>query len=80
MEEIFTLADRVTVLRNGQLVTTVPVAQTDTLSLVALMLGRDPEQVRASGLTAFSETGTGQRQRDRAGGRAPHASATCPTT
>lgn len=57
MEEIFTLADRVTVLRNGQLVTTVPIAQTDTLSLVALMLGRNPEQVRASGLTAFSETG-----------------------
>ena len=62
MEEIFTLANRVTVLRNGQLVTTVPVAQTDTLSLIALMLGRDPEQVRASGQTAFSEAGTGQRQ------------------
>ena len=57
MEEIFTLADRVTVLRNGQLVTTVPVAQTDTLSLIALMLGRNPEQVRGSGLTAFSEAG-----------------------
>jgi ribose transport system ATP-binding protein len=62
MEEIFTLADRVTVLRNGQLVTTVPISQTDTLSLVALMLGRNPEQVRASGLTAFSETDTATRR------------------
>ena len=58
MEEIFTLADRVTVLRNGQLVTTVPIAETDTLGLIAQMLGRNPEQVRASGLTAFSETDT----------------------
>lgn len=55
MEEIFTLADRISVLRNGQLVATLQVSQTDTLSVVALMLGRQPEEVRASGLTAFSE-------------------------
>lgn len=55
LEEIFALADRVTVLRNGQLVATLPVAQTDTLALVALMLGRKPEEVRASGVTAFTE-------------------------
>jgi len=56
MEEIFTLADRATVLRNGRLVATVSIAETDTLGLVAMMLGRDPEEVRAQGLTAFSET------------------------
>jgi galactofuranose transport system ATP-binding protein len=55
LEEIFALADRVTVLRNGQLVATLPIAQTDTLGLVALMLGRNPEEVRTSGLTAFTE-------------------------
>ncbi|HEY8282962.1 MAG TPA: sugar ABC transporter ATP-binding protein [Chloroflexota bacterium] len=55
MEEIFTLAQRVTILRNGQLVATLPIGETDTLSLVALMLGRKPEEVRASGKTAFSE-------------------------
>ncbi len=54
MEEIFTLSDRVTVLRNGQLVSTLPIGETDELSLVALMLGRRPEEVRHSGLTAFS--------------------------
>ncbi len=58
MEEIFTLADRATVLRNGRLVATLPIAGTDTLELVALMLGRDPEEVRAQGLTAFSEAAT----------------------
>jgi galactofuranose transport system ATP-binding protein len=56
LEEIFELADRVTVLRNGQHVATLPIDQTDTLGLVALMLGRNPEEVRASGLTAFTET------------------------
>jgi galactofuranose transport system ATP-binding protein len=57
LEEIFALADRVTVLRDGRLVTTTNVSEVDTLGLVALMLGRNPEQVRASGVTAFSETG-----------------------
>ena len=56
MEEIFTLADCATVLRNGRLVSTLPIAETDTLGLVALMLGRNPQEVRAQGLTAFSET------------------------
>ncbi|MGH2411689.1 MAG: ATP-binding cassette domain-containing protein, partial [Chloroflexota bacterium] len=55
MEEIFALAERVTVLRNGRLVQTMAVAETDTLSIVSLMLGRRPEEVRASGLTAFSD-------------------------
>jgi monosaccharide-transporting ATPase len=58
MEEIFTLADRATVLRNGRLVATLPIAETDTLGLVALMLGRDPDEVRAQGLTAFSAADT----------------------
>src|ERR671938_1768204 len=57
LEEIFELADRVTVLRNGQHVATLLIDQTDTLGLVALMLGRNPDDVRASGLTAFTETG-----------------------
>ncbi len=65
MEEIFTLADRATVLRNGRLVATLPIAETDTLGLVAMMLGRDPEEVRAQGLTAFSETAAVARQAER---------------
>ncbi len=58
MEEIFMLADRATVLRNGRLVATLPLAETDTLGLVAMMLGRDPDEVRAQGLTAFSAADT----------------------
>ncbi len=57
MDEIFALSDRVTVLRNGQLVATMAINQTDELTLVAQMMGRNPDEVRASGLTAFSETG-----------------------
>lgn len=57
LDEIFALADRVTVLRDGRIVTTARVSEIDTLSLVAHMLGRDPEQVRHSGMTAFSEAG-----------------------
>ncbi len=56
LEEVFTLADRVTVLRDGRVITTTDVSEIDTLGLVALMLGRNAERVRASGLTAFSET------------------------
>ena len=55
LEEVFALADRVTVLRDGKLVTTTDVSEIDVLSLVALMLGRNPEQVRALGATAFDE-------------------------
>ena len=55
LEEVFALADRVTVLRDGRLVVTTDVSKIDILSLVAHMLGRNPEQVRASGATAFSE-------------------------
>jgi monosaccharide-transporting ATPase len=58
LEEVFALADRVTVLRDGRLVMTTMVSDVDTLGLVALMLGRDAEQVRASGMTAFSDTVT----------------------
>ena len=41
-------------LRNGQLVTTILIAQTEDVELVALMLAQPR---RLSGLTAFSETG-----------------------
>ncbi len=57
MEEVFTLADRVTVLRDGRLVATTATDAIDEIGLVALMLGRNPEQVRSAGLTAFSEAG-----------------------
>lgn len=63
LEELFEIADRVTVLRNGQRVATQPIAQTTPRQLVQLMVGRDvqdaaprsalgprPEALRVEGL------------------------------
>ncbi len=55
MDENFALADRITVLRGGKLVRTLRTAETDPIEIIALMLGRKVEDVRASGVTAFSE-------------------------
>jgi len=41
LEEIFTIADRVTVLRDGRKVATLPVADTDRNELIRLMVGRE---------------------------------------
>src|SRR3954454_15436273 len=41
MDEIFQLADRVTVLRGGRLVTTLPIEETDARGLAHLMVGED---------------------------------------
>lgn len=41
LHEIFSLADRVTVMRNGQVVATQPAAQLDQPGLVRLMTGRE---------------------------------------
>ncbi|WP_027109065.1 sugar ABC transporter ATP-binding protein [Lacticigenium naphthae] len=43
MEEIFTISDRVTVMRDGVSVDTQPTAQTDTDEVVRKMVGRDLE-------------------------------------
>ncbi|MER5886772.1 sugar ABC transporter ATP-binding protein [Streptomyces sp. NPDC001941] len=64
LEEVFELADRMTVFRNGAHVVTKPVAETDTAEVIRLMVGRDmeseypphverapgPELLRAEGL------------------------------
>ena len=47
LDEIFELADTVTVLRDGAVVDTVPVAGLDTNGLVEMMFGRRVEQVGA---------------------------------
>ena len=51
MEEIFRLCDAVTVMRDGQHVTTMPLVQTNEQELVKLMIGRswqkkNPEKPR----------------------------------
>jgi ribose transport system ATP-binding protein len=53
LDEIFDLCDQVTVLRDGRCVHTGPVADITRLELVATMLGREVQDVRSSGKTAF---------------------------
>lgn len=65
LEEIFLIADRVTVLKDGQVVGTRPISEIDEVGIVRMMLGRDlsnvyekeqegnlgPEVLRLEGLT-----------------------------
>ena len=44
MEEVFSLCDRITVLRNGEYVDTVPATDVSTSELVQMMIGRDVEE------------------------------------
>jgi ABC-type sugar transport system ATPase subunit len=46
MEEIFDLADRVTVLRDGRHVATRPIAEVTTAELIRLMVGREVDLLR----------------------------------
>ncbi len=57
LDEIFELCDQVTALRDGRLVHTGPVPDITRLELVATMLGRDVQDVRSSGKTAFNLDG-----------------------
>ena len=53
-DELFTICDRVTILRDGRHVATRPLAELDRLDLVCLMLGKSREAL-AGGATAFTD-------------------------
>ncbi|MFI6512353.1 sugar ABC transporter ATP-binding protein [Streptosporangium sp. NPDC050855] len=53
LEELYRICDHVTVLRDGRLVHTGPLAELERLRLISLMLGRDLQQVASEGLTRF---------------------------
>ncbi|GAA5087252.1 ribose transport system ATP-binding protein [Thermocatellispora tengchongensis] len=64
LREVFDLADRVTVLKDGRLVTTVPTADVTPGDLVRLMVGRDlgsyfPPRASSTGETRLRVTGAG---------------------
>ncbi|WP_169983194.1 sugar ABC transporter ATP-binding protein [Microbispora sp. H10836] len=63
LDELYEVCDRVTVLRDGRVAHTGPLAGLERLKLIALMLGRDLDEVRTGGLTRFS------RDRHRTGDR-----------
>jgi ribose transport system ATP-binding protein len=54
MDELYRVCDAVTVLRDGAVVHTGPLAELDRVRLIATMLGRDIAEVRREGTTAFS--------------------------
>ncbi|WP_199432632.1 sugar ABC transporter ATP-binding protein [Qaidamihabitans albus] len=56
LDELWELCDRVTVLRDGQLVHAGPMAELDRVNLVAHMLGREVADVVRGGTTEFGDT------------------------
>jgi rhamnose transport system ATP-binding protein len=66
LEELFQVADRVTVLRDGSSIATKPMAQIDRAEMIRLMVGRDvtaifPKQTVALGDTVLELAGIGCR-------------------
>lgn len=59
LEEIFALADRVTVLRDGESVGTLPVGEINETGLIRMMVGREMEQLYPPLAMDASHTGTG---------------------
>jgi ribose transport system ATP-binding protein len=55
MDELYRICDRVTVLRDGKLVHTGPLAELPRIELVSLMLGRAVSDIREHGVTSFGE-------------------------
>ncbi|MFG1797491.1 sugar ABC transporter ATP-binding protein [Nocardia sp. NPDC049149] len=55
LDELYRICDRVSVLRDGKLVHSGPLAELGRLPLIAMMLGRDVGEVKAHGATSFSE-------------------------
>lgn len=55
MEELYRVCDRVTVMRDGQVVGSSAMEDIDRLQLVSMMLGRDASDLRQHGSTAFAE-------------------------
>jgi monosaccharide-transporting ATPase len=53
LDELYRICDQVTVLRDGRVVHSGPLADLPRLRLVATMLGRDLEEVRREGATKF---------------------------
>jgi ribose transport system ATP-binding protein len=60
MDEIFTICETVTVLRDGKVVHNGRLADLSRVELVALMLGRSVEKVKRGGVTAFGEAKEGE--------------------
>ncbi|HKG11825.1 MAG TPA: sugar ABC transporter ATP-binding protein [Pyrinomonadaceae bacterium] len=70
-DELYTVCDRVTVLRDGKFVATRPLSGLEKIDLVCLMLGKQRDELRKSGATAFGEHGAGAKAADTSKETAP---------
>jgi ABC-type sugar transport system ATPase subunit len=76
-DEIFRIADRVTVLRDGECIGTLPIAAADQASLIRMMVGRSlsdlyPKEIAPVGDIALRVEGLGLLPDGRRGGRTLH--------
>lgn len=53
LEELFRICDRVTVMRDGRTVACHEMADVNKLDLISEMLGRDPKEIEAAGMTGL---------------------------
>src|SRR5215211_8259120 len=54
-DELYAVCDRVTILRDGRFVAARPLAGLEKIDLVCLMLGKQRDELRRGGATAFGE-------------------------
>ncbi|MCA1620549.1 MAG: sugar ABC transporter ATP-binding protein [Acidobacteria bacterium] len=54
-DELYTVCDRVTILRDGRFVAARPLAGLEKIDLVCLMLGKQRDELQRGGATAFGE-------------------------
>jgi monosaccharide-transporting ATPase len=59
-DELYAVCDRVTVLRDGKFVATRPLEGLEKIDLVCLMLGKQRDELRRAGATAFGEHHAGE--------------------
>ena len=57
LDELFQVCDGVTIMRDGRTVSETRIAATTKLDIIAAMLGRDAEEIRAAGRTQLSVEG-----------------------
>ena len=55
LDELYSVCDRVTIMRDGQTVATRFISDVSKLELIALMLGKELGEVRKQGVTAFGQ-------------------------
>jgi ribose transport system ATP-binding protein len=56
-DELYEIADRVTIMRDGRTIDDVPMSSIPKVELVARMLGKDVSDVRRTGVTGFRHQG-----------------------